>query len=128
MKLLLDTHILLWIAMGKLPKSALGYILDESNTLFFSSASIWEIVIKRSLNRLDFRVDPSLLFSELLDDGYEQMPIVGQHALMLGAMPMLHKDPFDRILLAQSIVEGISLLTADSVMAKYPAPVILIKK
>ena len=128
MKLLLDTHILMWLAADTLPLSAVGYILDESNQLLFSSASIWEIVIKRGLNRADFNADPHLLLGGLLDNGYEQLYITAQHSLLIGTLPMLHKDPFDRILLAQAVAESIPILTADSIMAKYPAPVILVKK
>ena len=126
MKLLLDTHILLWAAADTLPRTAAEYIRDESNVLLFSPASIWEVVIKRGLSRDDFDVDPHLLNKGLLDNGYEQLQITAQHTLMTGTMPMIHKDPFDRILLAQAITEGVSLLTADRIMAEYPAPVIFI--
>ena len=126
MKLLLDTHILLWLAADMLPPAAAEYVVDESNELYFSPASIWEIVIKRGLGRPDFEVDPHLLYSGLMENGYEQLMINAQHTLLTGTLPMFHKDPFDRILLAQSISEGISLLTADAIMAKYPAPVILV--
>ena len=126
MKLLLDTHILLWAAADTLPRSAKEYINDESNVLFFSPASIWEVVIKNELKRADFIVDPNLLYKGLLDGGYEQLSITAQHALMIYAMPAIHKDPFDRILLAQAVSEGVSFLTADSRLAGYPAPVILV--
>ena len=128
MNLLLDTHLLIWLAADILPSDAADYIMDESNHLFFSSASIWEIVIKRGLNRADFNVDANLLLSGLLENGYEQLSITAQHALLTGTMPMLHKDPFDRILLAQSIAENIPILTADQRLAEYPASVIVIKK
>ena len=128
MKLLIDTHVLLWIAGGTLPESAEKYILDESNTLLFSSASIWEVVIKRALNRPDFSADPRLLLDGLLENGYEQLFITARHALLLDTLPMIHKDPFDRILLAQSIDEGIPLLTFDGLLTKYPAHVIFIVK
>ena len=128
MKLLLDTHILLWAAADSLPPAAAKYVLDESNELFFSPASIWEIVIKHGLNRADFSADPNLLNNALLENGYKQIPITAEHTLITGTLPQHHKDPFDRILLAQSISEGISLLTADEVLVKYPAPVIYIQK
>ena len=127
MKILLDTHVLLWIAGDTLPQSASSLILEPSNELFFSPASLWEVVIKRGLGRADFDVDPNLLYRGLLENGYKELDITAQHALLTGTLPMLHKDPFDRILLAQSIAEGISLLTSDSIMVKYPAPVILVK-
>ena len=134
MRLLLDTHILLWAAADMLPISATEYILNEENELFFSPASIWEVVIKRGLSTAGglagagFDVDPYLLHSGLLENGYTQLNITSQHTLLTGTLPVIHKDPFDRILLAQSIAEGIPLLTADSFLAKYPASVILIKK
>jgi len=124
MKLLLDTHILLWSAIGRLPAGATEYILNESNTLYFSPASIWEVVIKRGLNRPDFCVDPYMLYNGLLDNGYEELHITSSHALAINALSNIHKDPFDRILLAQAITEGIHLLTSDALMTQYTAPVI----
>ena len=128
MKLLLDTHLLLWVAADMLPHEAAVYIQNDSNHLFFSPASIWEIVIKLGLGRADFSVDPYLLCSGLLDNGYEQLAITSQHTLLTATMPMLHKDPFDRLLLAQAIAEGMALLTADQILVQYPAPVILVRK
>jgi len=128
MKLLLDTNILLLAASDKLPQSAEECILDELNELYYSAASIWEIVIKRALNRSDFDADPHLMHTELLENGYNQLPIDARHTLLTGSLPMIHKDPFDRILVAQSISEGISLLTTDEILTKYPAPGILITK
>jgi len=128
MKILLDTHVLLWAAANTLPQSAEKYVLDDSNELLFSPASIWEVVIKRGLNRPDFNADPHLLYAALVNNGYEELQITTEHTLLTGTLPMIHKDPFDRILVAQSITEGISLLTFDDVIASYPAPVIFVKK
>ncbi|MCL2421523.1 MAG: type II toxin-antitoxin system VapC family toxin [Defluviitaleaceae bacterium] len=128
MRLLLDTHILIWLALDMLPQSASSYILDESNELYFSPASIWEIVIKRSLNRPNFNIDPDLLHTGLIDNGYIPIPITSQHTLTTRTLPSIHKDPFDRILLAQSITEDMPLLTFDNMLANYPAPLILLKK
>jgi len=125
-KLLLDTHMLIWSAADKLPLTAAKYILDETNELFFSPASIWEIIIKRGIGRQDFFIDPYRLYHGLLDNGYTEMTITTRHALAVDSLPNVHKDPFDRILLGQSIAEGISLLTSDSVLAKYSAPVIYV--
>jgi len=127
MRLLIDTHILLWAASGELPHEAARYIQNMDNTLLFSSASIWEVVIKRGLGREDFLVDPASLYSGLLTAGYEELPITGRHALLVSNLPPLHKDPFDRILLAQSASEGIPLLTTDSILTKYPGSLIFIK-
>jgi PIN domain nuclease of toxin-antitoxin system len=128
MRLLLDTHILLWAAFSptRLPNEARLLIEDEDNTLVFSVASVWEVAIKRSLGREDFRVDPRLLRRGLTDNGYEELPILGQHAAAVDGLPLLHKDPFDRLLIAQSLVEGMTLLTMDPLMARYPAPLRLV--
>ncbi len=125
MKLLLDTHLLLWAAEGfeYLPPDAQTLMSDSENELFFSVANLWEIVIKCGLGREDFKVDPRLLRRGLLDNGYSELPILSEHAVAIGALPPIHKDPFDRLLVAQAIVEGITLLTADAHVAAYPGPV-----
>ncbi|MDR1831550.1 MAG: type II toxin-antitoxin system VapC family toxin [Fusobacteriaceae bacterium] len=127
MRLLLDTHILLRTAAGKLSSTITQYVNDKENKLFFSSASIWEIGIKHALNRNDFVVDPNVFYKALLDAGYVELPIIGQHAVLAASLPMLHKDPFDRILLAQATIEGISLLTSDEIVARYEGPVLFVK-
>ncbi|MBV8799022.1 MAG: type II toxin-antitoxin system VapC family toxin [Alphaproteobacteria bacterium] len=125
MKLLLDTHLLLWAAgvPDKLSEAARGLLNEPENLLIFSVASIWEVAIKQSLKRSDFRADARLLRRGLLDNGYEELPITGAHAVALDILPPLHKDPFDRILLAQAQVEGILLLTSDDQVAQYPGAV-----
>ena len=125
MKLLLDTHVLLWAAgtPERVPAAARRLISDAGNTLLFSAASLWEIAIKRSLGRADFEVDARVLRRGLLDNGYEELPITSEHAVFIDSLPDLHKDPFDRILVAQATVEGITLLTADAVLAQYPGPI-----
>jgi len=124
-KLLLDTHLLLWAAgePDQLPLSALAEIEDPSNELLFSPASLWEVAIKRGLGRDGFTVDPRLLRRGLLDNGYQELPITSEHAVAIDVLPAIHKDPFDRILVAQAIVEGVTLLTVDEVVARYPGPV-----
>lgn len=128
MKLLLDTHLLLWAAgqPEKLSAEARRLLEDPRSVLYFSAASIWEIAIKRSLGREDFRVEPRVLRRGLLDNGYEELVITSEHALATDGLPPLHKDPFDRILLAQALSEGITLLTADATVAAYPGPVRLV--
>jgi PIN domain nuclease of toxin-antitoxin system len=125
MKVLLDTHLLLWAAgdPDRLPAAARPFLEDLHNELLFSPASLWEIAIKRGLDRPDFRVDPRLLRRGLLDNGYTELPITGIHAVEVETLPPIHKDPFDRMLVAQSTVEGILLLTSDSIVARYPGPV-----
>ncbi len=125
MKLLLDTQLLLWAAgqPERLSASARRSVSNQKNELFFSAASLWEITIKKSLGREDFRVDPRVLRRGLLDNGYTELPVTGEHAVSIDALPDLHKDPFDRILLAHAFTEGITLLTADAQLARYPGPV-----
>ena len=125
MKLLLDTHLLLWVAglPDRLSADALALIDAPENELFFSVASLWEIVIKRGLGRDDFRVDARVLRRGLLDNGYSELPIGSEHAVAIDNLPPIHKDPFDRMLVAQAMVEGITLLTSDPLVAQYPGPV-----
>ena len=125
MKLLLDTHLLLWAAgrPERLPAAARRLINDMENELFFSAASLWEIAIKRGSGREDFQVDPRLLRRGLLENGYADLPVTGEHAVALDGLPPIHKDPFDRILIAQAMVEGIALLTVDPLVARYPGPI-----
>jgi len=124
-KLLLDTHLLLWAASSsdKLPAAARKLLEDPQNELLFSPASLWEIVIKRGLGRSDFQVDARVLRRGLLDNGYQELPITSEHTVSIDSLPPIHKDPFDRILVAQATVEGITLLTTDAVVAQYPGPV-----
>ncbi|MGE0222295.1 MAG: type II toxin-antitoxin system VapC family toxin [Acetobacteraceae bacterium] len=128
MTLLLDTHLLLWAAIWplRLPPAARVLLEDAGNALMFSAASLWEVTIKRGLGREDFQVDPRLLRRGLLDNGYEELPVFSQHAVAVDLLPPLHRDPFDRILVAQAQVEGITLLTADPLVAQYPGPVRLV--
>ena len=128
MRILLDTQMLLWAATDKLPQRAADYIENQQNTLLFSSASIWEVVIKSGLGRADFKVDPSALHSGLLSAGYQEIPVTGLHTLAIPTLPRLHKDPFDRILLAQSICEGVPFLTSDELISKYPGSVIFVPR
>ncbi|NKI69229.1 PIN domain-containing protein [Collimonas pratensis] len=128
MKLLLDTHLLLWAAgtPDRLSAPALALIGSQENELFFSAASLWEIAIKRGLGRSDFQVDARLLRRGLLDNGYSELVIDSEHAVAIDSLPPIHKDPFDRILVAQATVEGILLLTVDSLVAQYPGPIRLL--
>ena len=125
MKILLDTHLILWAAgfPDELPVEARQIIEDESNELFFSAASIWEIAIKASLQKVNFQIDVRVLRRNLLDNGYIELPIESAHAVFIQSLPLLHKDPFDRILVAQATEEGITLLTSDVMVAQYPGPI-----
>lgn len=125
MKLLLDTHLLLWAAgePDRLSVDARTLIDADDNELFFSAASLWEIVIKCGLGRDDFQVDARLLRRGLLDNGYRELAIGSTHVVAIDSLPPIHKDPFDRILVAQATVEGIILLTVDSWVTQYPGPI-----
>lgn len=121
MKVLLDTQLLLWAAgkERKLSRAARALIGDPNTVPMFSAASLWEIAIKRSLDRSDFQVDPALFRRALFENGYLEIPVTGEHAATVSLLPLIHKDPFDRLLVAQSIVEALPLLTADPVLAQY---------
>lgn len=125
MKFLLDTHVILWAAgqPDRLPAKVRRLLGDPLNELVFSAASLWEIAIKKGLGRDDFQVDARLLRRGLLDNGYSELAITSAHAVAIDGLPPIHKDPFDRLLVAQSMIEGITLLTTDPIVAQYPAPV-----
>ena len=125
MKLLLDTHVLLWAGSltGRLKSAARRLLNDPENDLVFSAASLWELVVKNAIGRDTFRLDVRAFRRTLVDNGYTELQITCEHALAVGSLPPIHRDPFDRLLVAQAIVEGITLVTADPVLAKYPAPV-----
>jgi PIN domain nuclease of toxin-antitoxin system len=129
MNLLLDTHLLLWVAVTpeRLSKTASTMIQNRNNNLYFSAVSIWEINIKRGLGRTDFHVDPALLRRGLVENGYEELPVTSTHAIEIGRLPAIHKDPFDRMLVAQAGAEGLLLLTSDALVARYPGPIQLVK-
>jgi len=121
LNLLLDTHLLLWAASEpqRLSAKARALLLDPSNQLVFSSASLWEITIKNGFERSDFNVDLRRLWRMLLVNGYRELSVTSEHTVAVNDLSPLHKDPFDRILVAQARVEGLTLLTADKMVAKY---------
>lgn len=121
MKLLLDTHILLWAAgePDKLSDRARDMLLDPRTVLYFSPASIWEVVVKQGLGRDDFQVDAHRLRKMLVVRGYVELPVTSEHVLRVATLPLLHKDPFDRILIAQARGEGMALLSADAAVIAY---------
>ena len=125
MKLLLDTHLLLWAAnsLERVPVGARALMADLENELLFSVVSIWEVAIKSGLNRPDFQVDARLLRRGLIDNGYCELPIFSEHVVAVAALPLIHRDPFDRLLITQATVEGITLLTDDATLAQYQGPV-----
>jgi PIN domain nuclease of toxin-antitoxin system len=125
MRVLLDTQLLLWTYFHpeRLSPAAVRVLSNGRNELCFSAASIWEIAIKSGLSSPAFCVDVNLLRSHARRDGYEEIAILGSHALTAGELPRIHKDPFDRLLIAQAVVEGIPLLTVDARIGRYPGPI-----
>jgi PIN domain nuclease of toxin-antitoxin system len=126
MRFLLDTQYLLWVPISdpRISARARELLSNVENQFLFSVSSIWEIAIKKHLRRRDFLYDPRVVRRGLIDNGYEELPVLGKHAVEVDSLPPIHKDPFDRILIAQSMVEGITLLTADPVIARYPGPIL----
>ena len=121
MRLLVDTHLLLWATARsrRLPRAARLLLEDPANEVLFSAASLWEIVIKAALRRPDFKVDVAALRPALTAMGFAELPVSGAHAERLASLPPVHKDPFDRMLVAQSLAEPLVLLTNDGVLADY---------
>jgi PIN domain nuclease of toxin-antitoxin system len=126
LNILLDTHLLLWIASEpeRVPEGVLDLLLDDRVTAFFSAANIWEIAIKSGQGRPDFELDASLFRRKLLDHGYLEIDVTGAHAAHVQTLPAIHRDPFDRILIAQSQLENMPFYTRDSQLAQYPGPII----
>ena len=126
MNLLVDTHLVLWAASNssRLPPKAKRVLDDPASKLWFSAASFWEIAIKLGLGRADFQVEPRRLRRGLIDNGWQELPISSEHSVATLNLPPIHNDPFDRMLLAQAHVEGLTLLTSDKVVARYPGLVL----
>ena len=121
MRLLLDTHLLVWAGTepSRLSSAATVLMGDPANTLLFSAVSVAEVAIKNALGRPDFKVEPRQFRALLLDNGYLELPLTGEHAIAVAALPPIHKDPFDRMLIAQALAEGVRLVSADAAMAAY---------
>jgi PIN domain nuclease of toxin-antitoxin system len=120
-RLLPDTHILLWAAEGSSRMSAEieSLLTDEDNEIYFSVVSIWEVSIKFALRRPDFAANPSVLKRGLLGLGFRELPILSEHVISVAELPLHHRDPFDRLLVAQAQVEGLTLMTTDKTLARY---------
>jgi PIN domain nuclease of toxin-antitoxin system len=123
--LLVDTHLLLWAAgqPQKLSRKARRLLEDTGSQVWFSAASLWEVAIKHALGREDFHVEPQRLRRALIDNGWHELAISSEHALATLNLPPIHKDPFDRMLIAQAHVEGVILATSDEQVAQYPGQI-----
>ena len=119
--MLVDTHLLLWAVASsrRLPRGARALIEGPANEVYYSAASIWEIAIKSALRRKDFRVDVPALLAALARMGFVELPVTGAHAARVVQLANIHRDPFDRLLVAQSVVEPLTLLTNDRLLARY---------
>jgi PIN domain nuclease of toxin-antitoxin system len=125
MRFLVDTQVAIWALLDdpRLSKTARDLLGNPANECFFSVSSIWEIAIKRALKKPDFLYDPREIRRQLISNGYDELTIQSRHAVEVDSLPPIHKDPFDRMLIAQAMVEGIILLTADASIARYPGPI-----
>ena len=121
MRLLLDTHILIWAAADRLDPATSSLITDEADAVFVSAATVWEIEIKRATGKLTAPGDVEALVDE---SGFERLSIDFRHAREAARLPRVHNDPFDRLLIAQARIEGMTLATADSVIPRYEVPVV----
>jgi PIN domain nuclease of toxin-antitoxin system len=121
MRVLLDTHVLMWALAEprRLDRETRATIESRDIEVLFSAASIWEIAIKAGLGRSDFAFDPAEIARSALDTGFTELPVRSEAAAFVAQLPLLHRDPFDRVLVAQAIVEPATLLTADVQLAPY---------
>lgn len=128
MNVLLDTHIALWAITDspKLPTAARDLILAESSTIYVSVASVWEIAIKHSLQRGDMPVSGQAALGYFREAGYRMLPIEAEHAVAVEALPLHHQDPFDRLIVAQSLTEPLRLITHDRQVARYSDTILLV--
>lgn len=122
--LLLDTQVALWALAGHRRLTREARRLIDSNDVVVSAASIWEIAIKTALGKLD--ADPAEVRDALEPSGFSELAVTGEHAARVATLPAHHRDPFDRLLVAQSLVEGLVLLTADAQLARYGRSVRLV--
>lgn len=128
MKILLDSHILLWLAWDKkenLSPQAVELLDDPTSEIYFSLASLWEIAIKSSLGKPDFDIDVEALEQGLIQVGCRMLAIELAHILKQAQYPFIHRDPFDRLLMAQAEVENVFFMTADTMILKYQKPYII---
>ena len=124
MRLLLDTHLLVWWFVDRrISQGATELIRDPANQLYASAASVWEVAIKAALGKIE--VKPDALLAGLRDGGFQELAVSSRHATQVGLLPLHHRDPFDRLLVSQSLCESMSLLTDDRVLAVYGPTVIV---
>lgn len=130
MRILVDTHVLLWALSdpARIESAAREALESRRNEVFFSAASIWEIAIKARLLRMQFGVDAEEVAQVAQGIGFLELPIRANHAAGVARMPLHHKDPFDRILVSQSVAESLRLMTTDRVLAAYSKDLVWLLK
>jgi PIN domain nuclease of toxin-antitoxin system len=129
MRVLVDTHVLIWMAtenVARLSALAINIVGSKDNEVWFSAISILEIAIKQSLGRPDFNLDAAAIRQAFLGIEFKELAVNGVHSAYVARLPTLHRDPFDRLLVAQASVEGMTLITADEQIARYPGPILKI--
>jgi PIN domain nuclease of toxin-antitoxin system len=126
MKSLMDTHTFIWwdSEPSKLSPRALAVLMDPAAVILLSVVGVWEILVKSHLGKLSLRLPLDEILAQQVANGVQILPVTLEPALGLEALPDVHKDPFDRLLIAQARVEGATLLSADGVFARYPVPVL----
>ncbi|MDR6815978.1 PIN domain nuclease of toxin-antitoxin system [Neorhizobium sp. 2083] len=129
MRILLDSHLLVWLvgASERLPSAAREIIENPDHEIFFSSASIWELSIKYSSGKIGLELPPRMLHRVLIEGDFRELAVSASHALEVDSLEQIHKDPFDRILIAQAMSEGMLLLTSDETIAQYDGPIRLVR-
>ena len=124
MRLLVDTHLLIWWLAGKsIPARAAELIRDPGNQIYASAVSVWEVAIKVSLGKI--RITPDEFIAALREGGFQELAVTGRHAARVAQLPKHHRDPFDRLLVAQSLAEAMLLLTQDQPLAAYGPSVLV---
>jgi PIN domain nuclease of toxin-antitoxin system len=127
MRLLLDSHVFVWCVQDnpRLSRDARRAIRSSAAEVFVSAASIWEIAIKLSVGRLRWRGRPGRMLDSIIEaSGFVELPVTARHAAAVRDLPPHHADPFDRLLVAQAMTEGLSIVTADDALARYGVSVV----
>ena len=128
MRVLLDTHVLLWLLTEpqRLPSKLLDALADPGHDIMFSAVNIWEVAIKNALGKPNFNFNPGAVLQAARDARLGELPVQAEHAARVSTLELLHRDPFDRLLIAQALCESARLLTADRMIARYAAPIDLL--
>jgi PIN domain nuclease of toxin-antitoxin system len=122
----MDTNVIIRSVSGTLGKNGADLLEDTGNTLYYSSVNIWEMVIKQRAGKLNMPIEASVIRQQLEEKGCRELPVTSRHALATGVLATVNKDPFDRMLVAQAIIEGLTLITTDRLLSGYAAEVLTV--